>query len=82
MMASRQFCACPRRIGCAHKGHSELPLLIQPSMAVADYLLTLLEAGSASQSGTAGDYPCQVRRAAQGLRGIAEVLENMVGKAG
>jgi hypothetical protein len=65
----------------ASKGHSELPLLIQPSMAVAGYLLALLEAGSASQSGTAVDYPGQVRRAAEGLRGIAEVLENMVGRA-
>lgn len=65
----------------ASKGHSELPLLIQPSMAVAGYLLALLEAGSANQSGTAGDYPGQVRRAAEGLRGIAEVLENMVGRA-
>ena len=64
----------------ASKGHSELPLLIQPSMAVAGYLLALLEAGSASQSGTAVDYPGQVRRAAEGLRGIAEVLENMVGR--
>ena len=65
----------------ASRGHSELPLLIQPSMAVAGYLLALLEAGSASQSGTAVDYPGQIRRAAEGLRGIAEVLENMVGRA-
>lgn len=53
----------------ASKGHSELPLLIQPSMAVAGYLLALLEARSASQSGTAVDYPGQVRRAAEGNRG-------------
>lgn len=63
------------------KGYSELPLLIQPSMAVADYLLALLEAGSAPRDGTADDYPGHVRRAAEGLRGIAEVLENMVGRA-
>jgi hypothetical protein len=50
-------------------------------MAVVGYLLALLEAGSASQAGAAGDYPGQVRRAAEGLRGIAEVLENMVGRA-
>ncbi|MGH3421094.1 MAG: hypothetical protein ACRDOD_16095 [Streptosporangiaceae bacterium] len=65
----------------ASKGHSELPQLIQPSMAVAGFLLALLEAGSASQSGTADDYPGQVRRAAEGLKGIAEVLETMVGRA-
>jgi hypothetical protein len=65
----------------ASKGHSGLPLLIQPAMAVAGYLLALLETGSANQSGTASDYPGQVRRAAEGLRGIAGVLENMVARA-
>jgi hypothetical protein len=45
-----------------------LPLMIQPSMAVAGYLLALLEAGSASQDGTAVDYPGQLRRAAPAPR--------------
>jgi hypothetical protein len=50
-------------------------------MAVVGCLLSLLEAGAAGQSGTASDYPGQVRRAAEGLRGIAEVLENIVAGA-
>ena len=65
----------------ASKGNSGLPLLIQPSMAVTGHLLALLDAGAAGQSRTASDYPGQVRRAAEGLRGIAEVLENMVAGA-
>lgn len=50
----------------ASKGYSELPLLIQPSMAVADYLLALLEAGSASQAAPPVTIPA---RSAARLRG-------------
>ena len=53
----------------ASKGHSELPLLIQPSMAVAGYLLALLEATLplAVALGVLG----LDRLVAQGLRGSA-----------
>jgi len=80
-LLARQMESCSmvlQRKSLASKGYSELPLLIQPSMAVAGYLLALLEAGSASQAGTAGDLsrpgPPRGWRA-EGNRGV---LENMV----
>jgi hypothetical protein len=48
------------------KGRAVLPLLIQPSMLVASHLAALLQAGSASLSGTATRCP---GRSARRLRG-------------
>jgi hypothetical protein len=63
------------------KGRVVLPLLIQPSMLIASHLAALLQAGSGSLSGTVTGYPGQVRQAADGLKGAAEVLEEMAARA-
>jgi hypothetical protein len=63
------------------KGRAVLPLLIQPSMLIASHLAALVQAGSGSLSGTVTGYPGRVRQAADGLKGAAEVLEEMAAGA-
>jgi hypothetical protein len=52
-------------------------LLIQPSRLIASHLAALLLAGSGNLSATAAGYPEQVRQAAEGLKGAAELLEDI-----
>ena len=62
------------------KGHAVLPLLIQLSMLIASHLAALLQAGSDNLSGTTG-HTEQIHRAAEGLKGAAEVLEEIAARA-
>jgi hypothetical protein len=50
-------------------------------MLIASHLAALLQAGSFNLSGTATGYPRQVRQAAEGLKGAAELLEEIAARA-
>ncbi|WP_329248855.1 hypothetical protein OG417_02075 [Actinoallomurus sp. NBC_01490] len=66
----------------AVKGRADMPLVIQPAMLVASHLAALLRAGTEIAGGTpASSTADRVREAAEGLKGAAEVLEELAGKA-
>jgi hypothetical protein len=50
-------------------------------MLIASHLAALLQAGSGNLSGTATGYPGQARQAAEGLKGAAELLEEIAARA-
>jgi len=50
-------------------------------MLISSHLAALLQAGSVNLSGTATGYPGQVRQAAEGLKGAAELLEEIAARA-
>jgi hypothetical protein len=50
-------------------------------MLIASHLAALLQAGSVNLSGTATGYPGQARQAAEGLKGAAELLEEIAARA-
>jgi hypothetical protein len=64
------------------KGQAQMPMLIHPALPVAGHLAALLRAGADNLDDThTSSYAEQISVAAQGMTGVALVLEELAAKA-